>query len=361
MNVYLLPCLLLLTGCVTTVTVNPKLAPPAATEAVDPGTLINFDDAETSEQELRALAEDASGPYKLEVLTQVARAQGLQGRYDEAHATLDQVEATLPEAGSLVRIRYLLERGRVFNSSGDTDAAAPLFEQAFELGTTHGPAHLTIDAAHMVAIASQGTPAELTWGLKGLALAEASDDPRARSWLGPLYNNLGWTYHDQGEFDKALDLFQKGLAIRRKDGDEGATYLARWAVARCLRSLGRYQKALDIQTQLEAEGARRGEPDGYVFEELGELYLVKGDADAARAWFQRALVLLEADEWLVANERERIERIRELAGGAADTQETAPGTRDDPSVEENGGDEEEFEPDDDDGDDEVDHGPEVDM
>jgi tetratricopeptide (TPR) repeat protein len=321
-NLIAMLLLVMAPGCVTTTSTIPARTVSVPVERVDPGTLIDFNDTASSERELRALLDQSDGAYKLEVLTQLARAQGLQGKFDEAHATLDQVEAGLADGGSLVKLRYLLERGRVFNSAGEPGTAAPLFEQAFEIGVAHGPEHLAIDAAHMVAIANRGEPEELQWGLKALALAEKSEDPEARSWLGPLYNNLGWTFHDAEEFEKALALFQKGLAVRRKQGDDGSIYLARWAVARCLRSLGRYQKALNIQTQLEVESSRKGEPDGFVFEELGELYLVRGDDDEAREWFAKALPLLEADEWLAEEEPERIERIRGLVAGAATTEPT---------------------------------------
>ena len=41
-------------------------------------------------------------------------------------------------APARVRLRYLLERGRVLNSSGKPDEARPLFLQAWELGTQPG-------------------------------------------------------------------------------------------------------------------------------------------------------------------------------------------------------------------------------
>src|SRR5947209_19946449 len=58
--------------------------------------------------------------YLAELLTQIARTHGLQGRFDEAHATLDEVASMLPATPPRTQVRYLLERGRVFNSSGNT-------------------------------------------------------------------------------------------------------------------------------------------------------------------------------------------------------------------------------------------------
>ena len=44
--------------------------------------------------------------------------------------------------------------------------------------------------------------------------------------------------------------------------------IARWSVARCLRSLGRFQEALDAQRALEKEYAAAGETNGDVLEEI---------------------------------------------------------------------------------------------
>ena len=74
-------------------------------------------------------------PSSLELLTQIARAQGFQGKFDEAHNTLGIVEKKLNHDASRAKVRYLLERGRAFNSFGSTDQARPLFEQAEEMAT----------------------------------------------------------------------------------------------------------------------------------------------------------------------------------------------------------------------------------
>ena len=94
--------------------------------------LWNYGDPAGTEAKFRALLPraQASGDagYELELLTQIARAQGLRGDFDAAHATLDAVERRLLERDMPVAcVRYLLERGRVFNSSGKPDRAMPLF------------------------------------------------------------------------------------------------------------------------------------------------------------------------------------------------------------------------------------------
>src|SRR5215208_8195108 len=72
-------------------------------------------------------------PAFLELLTQIARAQGLQHKFEKAHQTLDQVERRLGKVPSRAFVRYLLERGRVFNSSGLPEQARSCFEQALHM------------------------------------------------------------------------------------------------------------------------------------------------------------------------------------------------------------------------------------
>src|SRR5690242_4576753 len=66
-------------------------------------------------------------PRRAELLTQIARTEGLQRRFADAHRTLDQADALLTDADRRARVRYLLERGRVHNSAGEVPAARPFF------------------------------------------------------------------------------------------------------------------------------------------------------------------------------------------------------------------------------------------
>lgn len=279
--------------------------------------LWNYDDPAASEAKFRELlpkAEGANDPsYLAQLLTQVARAQGLQGKFDDAHKTLDRVEGMLRDDLKVARIRYLLERGRAFNSSKQVEKARPLFVQAWDIARAAGEDVLACDAAHMMGIVEPGDKG-IEWNLKAMAVAEASKDPRVQGWLGALYNNMGWTYHDKGDYAKALELFQKGLAWRQERKQPVETRIAKWAVARALRSLGRIDEALTMQRALLAEFESIKEKDGFVFEELGELLLVQKKPDEARPYFVQAYEILSKDADFVANEAKRLARLKELAG-----------------------------------------------
>jgi tetratricopeptide (TPR) repeat protein len=200
----------------------------------------------------------------------------------------------------------------VFNSSGQAERARALFQEAWEAASgAEGEDYYAVDAAHMIAIV-EPPEAQIEWNLRALDLAERSKEQKARRWLGSLYNNMGWTYHDRGEHERALELFLKAQRAREAQGDAEQVRVARWCVARAMRSLGRLDAALEIQRELERERAGAGTPDGYVHEEIAECLLALGNEVEARPYFARAYQELLKDRWLAENERARLERLRHL-------------------------------------------------
>jgi len=252
-------------------------------------------------------------PAGLELLTQIARAQGLQHKFEEAHETLDQVEGKLDETISRPKIRYLLERGRVFNSSGQPERARPFFEQAFDLAGQISEDFYAVDALHMSAIVAPPDQS-LDLNLRAIQLAESSSQERARNWLGSLYNNTGWSYHDMGDYASALEIFEKAEVWQGMKGRVAETRIAIWCVARTLRSLDRTEEALSKQMALKAEFEAAGESDGYVYEEIGECLLSLDRVEETRPYFSQAYEILSGDAWLSEQEPERLMRLKELGG-----------------------------------------------
>lgn len=163
--------------------------------------LWDFDDPVASEARLRDAASTSDDREAL--LTQVARALGLQSRFDEAHDLLD----SLVDDG----VRVPLERGRLYNSAGDPAAAVPLFTRAAE----NASGFLEVDALHMLAIADSANA--LAWTQRGLAAVDASTDERVKRWATSLHNNYGWTLYDAGEMNEALESFRAALTAAVTD------------------------------------------------------------------------------------------------------------------------------------------------
>lgn len=250
----------------------------------------------------------------LQLLTQLARTHSLQQQFDEAHRLLDEVEMQLASDLPEVTIRYLLERGRTFSSAGEKEQARVLFSKAYRLAKENEAEYYAVDAAHMMGIAAETVDEQLAWNETAVAAAEGSDRPYVKRWLGSLYNNIGWSYHARGEFDKALGWFERAEHFFRSDfPNKGRARIARWAIARTLRSLGEVDEALAMQTALLKENRARSEEDGYVYEELGECLLLLGEENEARPYFAKAYRLLSQDSWLSANEPDRLARLKALS------------------------------------------------
>lgn len=192
--------------------------------------LWNSGDPELSEKRFRdALADPTyNTDEKAELATQLGRAIGLQGRYEEADALLDAVDG---EEEPTVGVRILLERGRVLNSSGHAAMAVPLFEQAAELGDHLGEEFLAVDALHMLAIAD---PAHAeAWTRSALEYASTAHDLHTRRWMAGLHTSLGWTLHDAGRFTEALVEFQLAEQWAEQAGTPAQQQRAREAILAC--------------------------------------------------------------------------------------------------------------------------------
>lgn len=262
----------------------------------------DFDDLDASERRFRAqLEHETTDTGRAEVLTQLARVEGLRGRFEQCDALLDEAEAL---GGADVRV--LLERGRRERSSGQPGAGLARFEQAFEEARASGEEVLAVDAAHMLAIVDDSE----AWTARAAEIAAPSDDPGVRYWLGPLYNNVGWSRYEAGDAAGALEAFELALASRERDDPRPyARETARYAVGKALRALRRADEAAAALEQCVAWAGEAGVADGFFHEELAEDYAALGRHADAREQARLALALA-ADE----DDPVRVGRLRDLSG-----------------------------------------------
>jgi tetratricopeptide (TPR) repeat protein len=239
-----------------------------------------------------------------ELRTQISRSLGLMGKFDEAWGEIAKVSKESPE---VVKVRIQLESGRLKNSSGSAEDSKPYFLRALELAARGHFDYYAVDAVHMLGIVSKG-PECVQWNEKGLELAESSNDERTRKWRGSLLNNLGWTYFNMGDFNKALATFEAALDYQKGAGDPVRIRIARWTIARCLRALKRYDAALAIQSELIQHPEQ-----GYVSEELGELLLAMERPREAKLRFKKAYELLARNLGADPRQTDRLARLRELS------------------------------------------------
>lgn len=275
-------------------------------------SLWDFDDLDTTEGNLQdQLAREATNEGRAEVLTQLARVEGLRNEFEAGERLVEEAEHLAGDSDT-ARARIDLERGRLRRSSGKTDAALPLFESAFAISLEAGEYFIAVDAAHMAALAAPDRDGFLAWTQRGIDLAGARGE--AGYWLGPLLNNLGWELYEAGDLAGALEAFERALSARERDPTNAAAIeIARYAVGKTLRALGRPGAAIPLLEQAVAWAASEGASDGWFHEELAEEYAALGRASEARAQAGLALPLLLDADPSFADNAERAARLRSLA------------------------------------------------
>ncbi len=274
-----------------------------------------YSDPAASEARFRAALPQATADERLELLTQIARTHSLRRQFAQAHTVLDEVEPQLSGAGPAPRARYLLERGRTHNSAGDKARSAELFRQAWEAASAARLDGLAVDAAHMLAIVEPPASAA-QWTMRGVELARASTDAKARGLLPALLNNHAWNLFEERKYEEALVVFREAETAWHATGRQPQGRIATWSVARGLRALKRHDEALRLQTGLEREWQVAGAADGYVFEEIAENLEALGRTAEATAYFRRAEQELGKDPQFVRDEAARWKRITSLAARA---------------------------------------------
>lgn len=193
--------------------------------------LWDFADPAASAVRFADAAARTSGPDRDELETQRARAYGLQGRFEEADAVLDGLSGATPA----VRTRVALERGRVQNSAGSSEAAVPFFRAAVGEARAAGLTFLLVDALHMLAIAD--TAGADAWTTEAFAELAQVTDPRTLRWRISLHSNAGWWLFDAGRLDAALREFEAAREAAVQWGTPQQLQWAAEAIAECRAAL----------------------------------------------------------------------------------------------------------------------------
>jgi len=201
----------------------------------DLDALWNFSDPVASEAAFRGAISTTDEPVSRAVLgTQLARALGLQERYDEADRVLEGIDAPVPA----IRARVALERGRLRNSGGHPEDAVAFFEIAASVVEAANEPFLLVDALHMLGIAdAERGEVHTTRALEVLDTLDAASDRRTQRWRVALHNNRGWALFDAGELSEALHEFEQALRDAEEFGTEEQRGWAREAIEECLEAI----------------------------------------------------------------------------------------------------------------------------
>ncbi|MBP6869754.1 tetratricopeptide repeat protein [Candidatus Babeliales bacterium] len=279
-------------------------------------------------QELSAQAKKLpSNSIYLQMQSQMALMQAIQKKFEQAHTTLDKAQAQLTITDHIAAARIMLERGRIFQQSGNIAQAAQYFNESYRISTLHNLDYHTINAAHMIATIAPTLHEKISWNELAISLALQTQDKKATQWLAPLHNNLGKNYFDAQDYEKSLQNYQKALILFQKKPQHATSNLlfARWTIARCMRALHQLDQAFILQQSLlneikDLELSKQHEMPqeffllirGWIYEELAEIYDNQNNLEASKKYAQQALTDLTGNEMFTKTSPERIERLKSL-------------------------------------------------
>lgn len=277
------------------------------------------DDLVETEATIRAtLPTDFAGEWNskaLGAITQLVRAQNLQGKITEAKETLElarKLILNLPPADrGHNEIRLLIEEGRHLCLSMIPSKAQPYFQQAWTMATASNDVFHAIEAAVLLSI-SQPPKFKNDWLQRAIELGEKADASEPKLWLAQLYLMEGWHAFDFRRFEDALRSFNLALNRPRVRGEMTSLILIRWCIARTLRALGRNKEALDIQNELLTEVSSSNKSNGYIFLEIAECLQLLGKIDEAKTYFESAYKELSVDGWYSDNNASELSRMQHL-------------------------------------------------
>ena len=143
-------------------------------------SLWDFGDPAASAERFRAAADEPglSDTAKAEYLTQLARALGSTGEFDEADAVLDEAADGLDAPSELVEARIALERARLLVARDLPQEAVALLLATVRKASAAGSAFLALDALHMLALVDTGHEEE--WAHEGIDALDSVTDPESQ-------------------------------------------------------------------------------------------------------------------------------------------------------------------------------------
>lgn len=265
-----------------------------------------------------AAQEEGSDSILAEALSMTARSYLIREEGAQGKPWIERAAAVATPDEPRGWSRYLGVRGRFEWKDQKRHAkATATFKEMYEYCLKHQLYSRAVDAAHMVAIAG-GPEEQIEWAHKGIKAAESSEE--AAGWLGPLWNNLGWTHDERKDYDNALAALLKAREYHYKGKSDLAKLTADIFVSRAYRMTGDIDQAETWITEAHdwaAELVARHPENQDFHERLGNTHEQLGEIAIARGNSAEGIQHLHtARDWMIKAGAEKWgpEELRKLSG-----------------------------------------------
>jgi tetratricopeptide (TPR) repeat protein len=190
------------------------------------------------------------------------------------------------------RLWLRFHRGQLAHASAQWPQALTIFE---ELWREELPPSLESALANDLGLLCQDKgewERAIEYYERSLAIDEKVGDEHG---MAPSFNNLGNVYYRKGEWDQAIAYYERSLAIDEKMGDEHGISTTFNNLGEVYRAKGEWDQAIEYYERSLALRDRLGDEHGMstTLNNLGAVYQVKGEWERAIKYHERSLALRE--------------------------------------------------------------------
>lgn len=124
---------------------------------------------------------------------------------------------------------------------------------------------------------------------------EVAQDSGNRSGEGSVFGNLGRVFSEVGEYQQAIDFYHQSLIIFQELEDKGNQLLALGSLGIAYKNIGDYSKAKNCYEEAKTLAIGTGDlrSQGKLAGNLGILFAIIGDLDQAVRYFEEDLAIAE--------------------------------------------------------------------
>jgi tetratricopeptide (TPR) repeat protein len=181
-------------------------------------------------------------------------------------------------------------RGQLAYYSAQWTEAQGVFE---ELMVQELPPGLESSVAHLLGMVYKDKgewERAIEYYERSLAIKEKVGDEHG---MAPALNNLGSVYKAKGEWERAIEYFERSLAIWEKVGDEHGMASTLNNLGSVYQDKGEWERAIEYYERSLAICEKVGDEHGMAttFNNLGSVYKAKGEWDRAIEYYERSLVI----------------------------------------------------------------------